>query len=265
MALLVMLAAVSLAQAHRRPTISSFFISPNQNAGVQLHIRYAVHGVSKGDVIAFQVQGSNGRWRTTKKLRDHSGGAEAPGLSIGAYMVRLAVLKNGHALAKSLAPVKVYGDIPLSNICDASNVQWENNDGGCQQQDEQVGQFLFPSVVTFDAPGSTSNTAPQTNVNVTPSTSCRTMDLKYGESNADQQHAGGDITITQTLLQENTPPQSITFPGGTLEETHYKLDGGVWAIQDESTYTGQGSVEVLENGTLNCYTSDGVAPRTTTP
>ena len=53
---------------------------------------------------------------------------------------------------------------------------------------------------------------------------------------------------------------TATFAGGALQHVDLKLDGGPVQITDESSTAGSGTLEVLENGTLNCYTTDGVVP-----
>jgi hypothetical protein len=184
----------------------------------------------------------------------------APAEAIGAYNLRVAVLKSGRVLASKVKPIHVYGDINFSALCDAPEAIWNNNDGGCSATTAQVGPYLFQSAVTFDAPGSSSPSAPAVNITVNGPISCRTMTLSYGESNADDQHAGGNMMITQSVIQEKTAPNTTTFPGGAVQTTTIKLDGGAFQITDESTYTGQGSLAVLENGTLNCYTPNGVVP-----
>lgn len=253
-------AAVSLAQAHRQTHVS-FSIAKNWTAGKHEHFTYGVRNAPKGSVVALQREnGASGPWKTVKTLHAHSGSGSAPALAIGLYGMRVAVLKNGRLVAQHRKTVYVYGDINFSALCNAPEVQWKNNDGGCNQTAAQVGENLFPSAATFEAPGSSSQLAPATNLLVTPATSCRTMTLNYGESNADDQHAGGNMTITQTVVQEHNPLNTNTFPGGTLETTTVKLDGGAFEITDESTYTGSGNLEVLENGTLNCYTANGAVP-----
>jgi hypothetical protein len=253
-------AAVALGQAHSRTTVS-FSIATKWGAGKGEHFSYGVRNAPKGSALALQREsGTSGPWRTVKQLHSRSGSGTAPALAIGLYGMRVAVIKNGRVVAQKSKTVYVYGDIDFKALCDAPNVQWQNNDGGCNATAAQVGQNLFPSAATFDAPGSSSPSAPATNILVSPSTSCRSMTLQYGESNADDQHAGGNMQITQTVVQEHSAPNTSVFAGGTLQTTTVKLDGGAFEITDESTYTGSGSLEVLENGTLNCYTSDGAVP-----
>ena len=253
------LASVSLARAARAPSVS-FFIAQSETAGQSLHFTYRVRRATKGSVVDFQVQ-QGGGWQTTKKLRSRSGNGTAPALSIGSYTVRLAVLKRGRVQASQTRPVLVYGPVPLSALCNASNAQWQNNAGGCNPSTTEVGQNLFASVVTFQAPASSNPAAPAPNLTVSPVTSCRSLHLDFGESNADNEHAGGNMMITQAVVQSNTAPVSVTFAGGALQHADIKLDGGPFQITDESsTYTGSGSLSVLENGSLDCYTSDGTIP-----
>jgi hypothetical protein len=252
-------AAVSLAAAHTGPLIT-FSISPNQTAGAPEHFTYAVRGATRKEKVVFQRQGAAGKWRTVTTLRNRSGNGVAPALTIGRYHVRLAVLKNGNRVAAQHRRIFVYGKVKLDALCNADNVRWQNTDGGCDPQTSQVGSFLFESEATFDAPGASNPNAPAINITISPSTSCRSLHLDYGESNADQQHAGGEMMITQTLIQKNTDPVTETFPGGTVQHTDFKLDHGPWQITDESTYTGEGSLKVLENGYLQCYTPNGVIP-----
>lgn len=235
-------------------------IAPQLTAGSQVHFTYSVQGATQKTVVVFQSQGAGGNWRTTKTLKGRSGNGVAPPLSIGAYTVRLAVLKSGRVQAAQRRHVLVYGDIPLGSLCGASNVEWANGAGGCDSNTSEVGQFLFQSAATFDAPGSSNATAPAVNLTITPSTSCRSMHLDFGESNADDQHAGGNMMIIQSVLQQQTPPSDTTFAGGALQHVDLKLDGGPVQITDESSTAGSGTLEVLENGTLNCYTTDGVVP-----
>ncbi|MFL5822947.1 MAG: hypothetical protein ACJ764_05840 [Solirubrobacteraceae bacterium] len=250
-------AAGACAQAHRTTHVS-FVISKNQTADTPEHYTYSVRNAPRGSVIVLQRQRGGG-WKTLRKFTRHSGHGSIT-QSIGEYVLRVAVLKNHHVRAQKQRTVFVYGDIPFSALCDAANVQWGNNDRGCNRSTAQVGARLFPSAATFDAPGSSSPSAPAHNITVTPSTSCRTMHLDYGESNDDVQHAGGETMITQTLIQQNTDPVSVTFPGGAEQSTDFQLDGGPFQITDESNFTGSGSLKVLENGSLNCYTTNGVVP-----
>ena len=253
------LSAVSLARARSTPRVS-FLVPAQLTAGNQVHFTYSVRGATRKSVVVFQKQGAGGQWRTTKTLRNRSGNGAAPALSIGAYAVRLAVLESGRVQAALRRNVLVYGDIPFTNLCDASNVEWGNSDGGCNSSTSEVGQFLFQSAANFDAPGSSNATAPAVNLTITPSTSCRSMHLDYGESNADDQHAGGNMMITQSVIQSQTPPSNTVFSGGALQHLDLKLDGGPVQITDESSTAGTGTLEVLENGTLNCYTTNGVVP-----
>src|SRR5436305_5234837 len=241
---------VGLGLAHRKPSVR-FSIAADQTAGNTERFTYGVRNAPHGSTLAFQAKSVGGSWRTTKKLRSRSGTTDAPALGIDLYTVRVAVLRNGRVLAQKQQTIYVYGDIPLANLCDAPNVEWGNNDGGCSPSTAQVGAFLFQSAATFDAPGSTTPSAPAANLTVTPSTSCRTLHLDYGESNADVQHAGGNTMITQSVIQSNTQPNTVTFPGGALQHTDIKLDGGPFQITDGSTFTGEGSLGVLENGQLN--------------
>jgi hypothetical protein len=122
----------------------------------------------------------------------------------------------------------------------------------------QVGNFLFQAAVGFSAEGSYNAGAPNVNLAVSPSTSCRSLHLDYGESNADDQFAGGNMMITQSVVQAHSDPVTTTFLGGALQHSDVALDGGPFQITDESSYTGAGSLQVLVNGSLNCYTSDGI-------
>ena len=253
------LSAVSIAQARSAVRIS-FLISTRLTAGNPVHFTYSVRGATRKSVVAFQRRGAGGQWRTTKTLKSHSGNGVAPALAIGAYDVRLAVLKGGRLQAAQRRDVLVYGDIPLSNLCGASNVEWGNSDGGCDSSTAQVGEFLFQSATYFDAPGSSNATAPAVNLTITPSTSCRSLHLDFGESNADDQHAGGNMMITQSVIQSQTPPSDTSFAGGVLQHIDLALDGGPVQITDESSTAGAGTLEVLENGSLNCYTTNGVVP-----
>lgn len=253
------LSEVSPADARSAPRVS-FLISAKLTAGNPVHFTYTVRGAAPKSDLVFQRQGAAGRWRTVKTLRRRSGNGAAPAFSIGEYSVRLAVLGSGRVQAAQVRQVFVYGDIPFTNICNASNVQWGNSDVGCASGTSQVGQFLFQSAATFDAPGSSNAGAPAVNLTITPSTSCRSMHLDFGESNADDQHAGGNMMITQSVVQSQTPPSDTTFPGGAVQHLDLPLDGGPVQITDESSSAGSGTLEVLENGTLNCYTADGVVP-----
>jgi hypothetical protein len=253
-------AAAALASAHSRPTVS-FTINENQTATKSERFTYAVRHAPSGSVVDLQRErGTSTHWTTIKKLRSRSGSTSAPAEAIGAYTLRVAVLSSGRVLAQKSQPIHVYGDIQFSALCDAPEANWQNNDGGCNATTAQVGPYLFQSAATFDAPGSASKNAPAVNITVNGPISCRTMTLSYGESNADDQHAGGNMMITQSVIQEATPPNTTTFPGGAIQTTTVKLDGGAFQISDESTYTGEGSLAVLENGTLNCYTPNGVVP-----
>lgn len=259
--LLVLLgtAAVSLAQVHGTTTVS-FQIAKNQTAGRVESFTYGVKSFPSGATLVLQRQKRDGSWLRLKTLKRHSGTGSVPAQAIGLYVLRVAVLKGGHVRAEKRRTIYVYGKVLLTQICNSSNVEWGNNDGGCNSTTQQVGPYLFQSAATFDAPGSSSENAPAVNVTITPSTSCRTLHLDYGESNADQQHAGGSMMITQTLLQSNTEPATSTFAGGVLQHSDFKLDGGPIQITDESTYTGPGMLRVLENGYLNCYTANGAVP-----
>jgi hypothetical protein len=256
---LLALSAVSLARAERAPRVS-FLISAKLTAGNPVRFTYSVRGAPRKAVVVFQRRAAGGGWRTTKTLRSRSGNGVAPPLSIGDYTVRVAVLKSGRVEAAKRRQVLVYGDIPFTNLCDASNVEWGNSDSGCDSSTSQVGQFLFQSAANFDAPGSSNSTAPALNLTITPSTSCRSLHLDFGESNADAQHAGGSTMITQSVIQSQTPPTDTTFAGGALQHIDLTLDGGPVQITDESSTAGDGTLEVLENGTFNCYTSNGVVP-----
>ena len=253
------LSAVSQAQARSTPRVS-FLISAKLTAGNPVHFSYSVRGATRQSTVVFQRQGSAGQWRTVKTLKRHSGSAAASAFAIGEYSVRLAVLRSGRVQAQRTQQVFVYGDIPFTNICNASNVEWGNSDAGCASGTSEIGQFLFQSAASFDAPGSSNATAPAVNLTITPSTSCRSMHLDFGESNADDQHAGGNMMITQSVIQSHTPPSETTFPGGAVQHLDLTLDGGPVQITDESSTAGTGTLAVLENGTLNCYTADGVVP-----
>jgi hypothetical protein len=256
---ILVFSAVGLAQARSAPRVS-FQISDTLTAGNQVHFTYSVRGAAGKAAVVFQRQGAGGQWRTTKTLRSRAGNGVAPALSVGAYNVRVAVLKSGRVQAAQRRVVHVYGDIPFTSLCDASNVEWGNGDGGCSSNTSEVGQFLFQSAANFDAPDSSNAVAPAVNLTITPSTSCRSMHLDFGESNADDQHAGGNMMITQSVIQSQTAPSDTTFSGGVLQHIDLKLDGGPVQITDESSTAGEGTLEVLENGTLNCYTSNGVVP-----
>jgi hypothetical protein len=255
-------AAAALADANARTSVS-FTAGTDQTAGKAVRFSYSVRNPPKGSVIDLQRQNNAvGKWTTIKKLRNRSGDTSGPELAIGEYGLRVAVLKNGRLVAQDNKVVFEYGDIQFSALCGADNVTWDNNDGGCNTSAEQIGGNLFSSAATFDA-SNASNSA-EVNILVTPATSCRTMTLSFGESNADEQRAGGSMMLTQNVVQDKNPEVSTTFAGGTLQSTTIKLDGGAFEISDQSTtYTGSGTLEVLENGTLNCYTSNGVVPGTT--
>lgn len=253
------LSAVSFAQARSTPRVS-FLISAKLTAGNPVHFTYSVRGAARTSAVVFQRLGAGGQWRTVKTLKRRSGNGVASPFSIGEYSVRLAVLNGGRMQAQRSQQVFVYGDIPFTNICDASNVEWGNSDTGCASGTSEIGQFLFQSAASFDALGSSNATAPAVNLTITPSTSCRSMHLDFGESNADNQHAGGSMMITQSVIQSQTPPSDTTFPGGSVQHLDLTLDGGPVQITDESSTAGTSILKVLENGTLNCYTTDGVVP-----
>jgi hypothetical protein len=258
--------AVSVAATHRAPRVTSFQIASNLSSTGHVHFSYATKNVTRQDKIVFQRKATFGGWVTVKTLKNHSGRAVLAPFDIGRYDVRVAILKKNRLQSARVKTVFVYGDIPLKNICNASNVDWGNRDRGCNSTTALMGQFLFSSVVTFDAPGTANNTAPQVNLTIstgdstTDVTSCRMMHLDYGESNSDEQHAGGETMIVQTVSQADTPPVTTTFPGGAEQHTDIKLDGGPVEISDQWSATNEGTLEVLENGTLNCYTTNGVVP-----
>lgn len=255
-------ATVGAAQAHGRIHVS-FLISPNQQAGSDLHFTYNVRGTTKKDTVVFQRQNQPGNWATIEKLSRRGHNGTAPAMSIDEYVVRVAVRKSHRLQAAATGrTIFVYGQVPFNVLCNAGNVVWGNNDEGCNSSTVQLGEFLFSSEATFQAPGTANNTPATTNLTISPTTSCTSMHLDYGESNNDQEHAGGDMMITQTVLQENTAPVVSTFPGGTAEHIDIKLDGGPVEITDTSSTAGDQTLNVLENGYLNCYTPDGVVPGT---
>ena len=249
--------AVGLAQVHRATKVS-FSIAKNHTDGKPERFTYSARGVVRGSKIVLQRQKGRG-WKTLKTLRKHSGTSSVT-QSTGEYVLRVAVIKSGRATSSKLRTVFVYGQIPFTALCDAPNVSWQNDRRGCSSSTEPVGPFLFESAATFDAPGSSSDSPPQPNLTINHATSCRLLHLDYGESNADQQRGGGSTQFTQTVIQEHTDPKSVTFPGGALQHSDFTLDGGPVQITDQSNFTGSGSLSVLENGFLTCYTPNGLVP-----
>src|SRR4051812_31245478 len=123
-------AAGACAQAHRTTHVS-FVISKNQTADTPEHYTYSVRNAPRGAVIVLQRQRGGG-WKTLRKFTRHSGHGSIT-QSIGEYVLRVAVLKNHHVRAQKQRTFFVYGDIPFSALCDAANVQWGNNDRGCNR------------------------------------------------------------------------------------------------------------------------------------
>ena len=248
------------ATAGPKPTPTLTIPNNHVTANKPFNVRYSSSHVPRGSTLFLQRQfGSAHVWKNVKRLAGTHGATSAPGVQMGEYGYRVAISKPHKASIYSRGRnVFVYGNIPFTTLCSARNVQWGNFDNGCQSGSAQVGNYLFQAAATFSAEGSYNASAPNVNLAVAPSTSCRALHLDYGESNYDNQFAGGNMMITQIVVQAHSDPVSVTFPGGTLQHTDVALDGGPFQITDESSYTGAGSLSVLVNGSLNCFTSNGV-------
>ncbi|MCU1678747.1 MAG: hypothetical protein JWM93_3505 [Frankiales bacterium] len=205
---------------------------------------YAASGVPRGAHLALQRQmGTAHAWRTVNNLASRSGSSSTPGLPLGRYMFRVAVLDAAnHVLAAKSRVVLSYGTVSYAALCRATF-------GSCGTGAYAVGTHVFAAEDVF-----WDNSVALTTQRRFGPTSCRSATLSIAIPN-EAAHSVSDGTDTLALLQQTLDVQSADVAVNSVATLHTRLDGAAWEL-DTST-TGY-SHYLIVKGTLSCYTATGL-------
>jgi hypothetical protein len=199
-------------------------------------------------------------WRTQVVLHGKSGHGTLAGLPMGRYALRVAIFdKHNKGLTSVTRRLTVYGPVPLSMLCNqpqGSAVIHGGFRGGCGHTQDVttaiVGSHAFHYFVAV-----TTYTTSADAIDVTRST-CRSIDLTYGFE-ADLEGPGQ--VVSASLLAEQADAVVTSAGAGQLQTFHAKLDGGGgWALSLASLKPARfpSLTVVFINGTMSCYTANGV-------
>lgn len=182
------------------------------------------------------------------KLSGSTGIASAPGLPLGAYSYRLFAVNHRKSWTSPVVKIFVYGEVPLSSICNIENEKYETGDCASSSATVQIGGNLFEYTVEQNW-GMEAQAPSWSSPFSFPKNTCRQLVITFGVSNSDNSTDTANLEVIQTTLD----PEYSSTPYGQLGTFTAGLDGGPWNLQANTT---DGST-VYENGYAMCYSPTG--------
>ncbi|MDX6256307.1 MAG: hypothetical protein QOJ11_2641 [Frankiales bacterium] len=223
--------------------------------------------IPTGGKLALQrFMGTPKRWTTVKFLHGKSGHSAVRPSAIGVYSFRLVVLdRHGKALVAVRRNSKAYANIPISGICSAPNIYTEDRDWVTCAPDAGtsiVGASQFPWVLDIGAPlrdPQRTETQGARQAYLVTGTTCRSLHLVMGVSDAQLVSVGGTAKIHVLVSRdEGGDDVTATFAGGALTTMNVTVHPGTdYWVTAVSDFQGEGSLDILTNGTMSCYTKTG--------
>jgi hypothetical protein len=183
-------------------------------------------------------------WRAMLRLRGRKGSAELPGQTLGKYRFRLALLRGHRVIAKRVAGIGVFGQVPFSTL-------FRNND------DDGVYAMpsgSFPYVNSWYSVGDSDYEEPPTTLFSVEHNHCSAVHFGFV--------FGGDLALvphiigTATLVQQTRDPASASVPFNTLGAIDVQLvPGQTWSVL--ASYAGEGEIPtVYYNGYAICSSTE---------
>ncbi|MBS1860416.1 MAG: hypothetical protein JSS68_01750 [Actinobacteria bacterium] len=160
-------------------------------------------------LVIQKPEGTAHTWRTILRLPTRSGSGQLPGLPLGKYRLRIADLAGHYALAKQVAGVAVFGEVPFSTLFGM---------GGGGVLTTATASFPYVSSISGDTPFTVSHNH------------CSFVHLAFvGNAWLSQGQTG---LITATVVQESREPVSASAPLKEIGELDAELvPGQTWAIK----------------------------------
>lgn len=219
------------------------------NAGSQPSITYSSNGLAKGSSLYLQRQfGTAKVWKSVLKLTESAGTATAPSLPMGAYSYRLFAVNRRNSWTSPIVGVFVYGEVPLSSICNTENEDYGTGDCASPSATVQIGGNLFEYAIEQNW-GLEAQPPSWSDPFSFPKNTCNQLVITYGLSNSDNSTDTANLEVIQTTLD----PEYSSTPYGQLGTFTAELDGGPWNLEANTT----SGATVYENGYAMCYTSSG--------
>jgi hypothetical protein len=233
--------AAPSALAAQKPSVG-LALAREVDASTPIAYEFTSNHVRSTEKLVLQREvGSAHVYRTVRTLPHvHSGSGSAPGLPLGEYRFRIAVLdkpRKGHrkVLASRRARVSVFGTVSLAHLLD-------NPSGGTYTSPTRT----FPWVLrahAFSVTGDTALTVSATRNH------CRAIHFDFIPENNDYNQ--GDSS-TLTVVQQSADPVSATAHTDELGALDVGLrPGESWSLK-ASLATGHSSTDIDVNGSAVC-------------
>lgn len=219
------------------------------DAGRTSTFSYGAKAVPQHSRIVLQRQeGTAHAWRTMIALKHHTGTGTLKALKMGAYKLRLAVLRQGRVLASRHGTLRVFGQVPLATL-------FASDDSGSHTS----GVYTGPSR-TFEYVEAYVDYIPNDVVTTVTKNPCRSIHLDFVLTS--RGYVTNNFSLgTLALIQATRDPVSRTVP----HDVFGALDAGLvigqsWTIRASTQISPQstGSVQrpIFVNGMASCYRPD---------
>ena len=246
----------TLAAARARPHVS-LSIPSSVEAGAPISAQWtAMHVPRDASMIIEKPVGTGKVWKPlAPALRGRSGTLMLPAYaSFGVYQLRIAVIKSRKVLAQQERRVRVFAEIPFSNLLENTSL------GGLHATPTAAFPYTLPLQVSVGS----RNEGSRTDLISDEHSNCDLIRVDFSSDPLPVSEFGGepgqtpqDGRVTVTVVQESAEPISSTpVPTdrvGSLE-AHVAL-GQSWAVNATVSNVRTDALELYFNGQAHCYSS----------
>jgi hypothetical protein len=242
----------AVAKKHRRephPAVS-WSLPRSANEGTSIPFSWSGrHLGRKHRLVIQQPVGTAHIWKTIMKLGSNSGSAELPGMPLGKYRLRIADLAGHRVLARKVAGVGVFGQVPFLTLFKTSNYEIDLRPPGVYT----TPSASFPYASSFD-PGAADS--PNTAFTVEHNHCVAVhMDFVPSHPELDAWYNPSTVSGAVTVVQEASGPVSASAPYdgiGTLDAA--LAPGQSWSVN--VSYQGEFQPSIYLNGYAVCDSTD---------
>ncbi len=202
----------------------SWSLQRDANAGATITFSWRAPHLTHNDHLVVQRREGTARfWRTLVKLPlGSSGSGLIPGLPLGVYELRIAVLgAHRQVLAEQVSKLNVFGDVPFStlfgpNLDNSAVVGGNGNTGpGTASTPTQTFQYVFGGVGGLDNP----------EVKIT-NNHCQSVHFEFLPTITNSTGAYAGDSGSMTVVQESLDPASATAGFNSVSSLETRLIPG---------------------------------------
>jgi hypothetical protein len=227
-------ACASSAQA--KPKVSLSFPGTAEE-GIPISFSWTATRLGRGEKLVLQKpMGTAHTWRSVMRLHSRHGSAQLPGISLGKYQFRLAVLLGRKVEAQARDHVAVFGSVPFSTLFGRSGFEH------VLATPSYTFSFVGPAHVVYS---SDTNIFTLVNAN-----HCRAVHIAFVTQ-------GEHPAMTSVkVIQESREPVVSSVPRDVLGSIDAKLvPGQSWGVNAIATYT-EGTPRLYFNGYAICDSTE---------